>query len=111
MVEKNTDTYVRSLISKNLKRFRALQKISQLDLGLKAGLTHNFINDIENCKKGLSVKTIAKLCVALRIEPHELFLPENMTNNKTQIFLNEINNSIYKAVQEVTSQYLQGNGN
>ena len=65
-----SEKHVRFLVSKNLKRLRSLQNMSQLGLATNAGLTHNFINDIENCKKGMSTKTLAKLCVALQVEPH-----------------------------------------
>ena len=106
MKEKNTENYVRYLVSKNLKRLRLTQNISQMDLGLKAGLTHNFINDVENCKKGVSVRSIAKLCVALNVEAHQFFLPDDMANNKTRLYLNDINDSIIKVVREVTAQYL-----
>jgi transcriptional regulator with XRE-family HTH domain len=100
------ETYVRLLISKNLKRLRALQNTSQLGLALNAGLTHNFINDIENCKKGLSVKTIAKLSVALNVEPHQFFLSDDMSNNKMLAYVNDFNDSLQKVVNDLTERYL-----
>jgi len=106
MKEDINENYVRLLVSKNLKRLRSLQNISQLGLALNAGLTHNFINDIENCKKGVSVKTLAKLSVALNAEPHQFFLPENMSNNKMSIYVNDFNHSLQKIVKELTEQYL-----
>ena len=45
------ENYVNKLISINVKRLRTLQNISQLNLSNATGLTHNFIHDIENCKK------------------------------------------------------------
>jgi len=108
MKEDINESYVRLLVSKNLKRLRSLQNISQLGLALNAGLTHNFINDIENCKKGVSVKTLAKLSVALNAEPHQFFLPENMSNNKMLIYVNDFNDSLQKVVKELTEQYLPG---
>ena len=107
MKEKISERYVRLLVSKNLRRLRSLQNISQLGLALNAGLTHNFINDIENCKKGVSAKTLAKLCVALDVEPHQLFLPENMSNDKMFIYVNDFNSSLQKVVKKLTEQYLQ----
>ena len=100
------ENYVRLLVSKNLKRLRSLENISQLGLALNAGLTHNFINDIENCKKGISVKTLAKLSVALKVEPHQFFLPEDMSNNKMLIYVNDFNDSLQKVVKELTQHYL-----
>ena len=108
MKENINENYVRLLVSKNLKRLRSLQNISQLGLALNAGLTHNFINDIENCKKGISVKTIAKLSIALNAEPYQFFLPEDMSNNKMIIYVNDFNDSLQKVIKELTQQYLPG---
>ncbi|MDR2479590.1 MAG: helix-turn-helix domain-containing protein [Treponema sp.] len=104
--ENISESYVRLLVSKNLKRLRALQNISQLSLAIKAGLTHNFINDIENCKKGISAKTLAKLSSSLKAEPHQFFLPEDMSNDRMLIYVNDFNDSLQKVVKELTEQYL-----
>jgi transcriptional regulator with XRE-family HTH domain len=101
-----SENQVRRLVSRNLKRLRSMQNVSQLGLALNAGLTHNFINDIENCKKGISAKTLAKLCVALNAEPHQFFLPEDMANNKMLIYMNDFNDSIQKVIKELTRQYI-----
>ena len=105
MKEKITEDYVRFLVSKNLKRLRSLQNMSQLSLALKAGLTHNFVNDIENSKKGVSVKTLAKLSAALDVDPHQFFLPDDMVNN-LRVYVNDFNDSLQKLVQDLTEQYL-----
>jgi len=101
-----SESYVRSLVSRNMKRLRSMQSMSQLSLARSAGLTHNFINDIENCKKGISDKTLAKLSVAFDVEPHQLFLPDCMSNDKMQVFLADFNDSLQKVVNELTKQYV-----
>ncbi|MDR2134691.1 MAG: helix-turn-helix domain-containing protein [Treponema sp.] len=105
-VGKITEEHVRLLVSKNLKRLRALQNVSQLSLALDAGLTQNFINDIENCKKGISAKTLAKLSSALDAEPHQFFLPENLGGDQMQIYVRDFNDSLSKMVGELTGHYL-----
>jgi transcriptional regulator with XRE-family HTH domain len=100
------ENYIRNLVSRNLRRIRSLQNFSQLSLALNAGVTHNFINDVENCKKGISVKTLAKLSVALNVEPYQFFLPENMLDDKMQPYVVDFNNSVQKMVKELTEQYL-----
>ena len=106
MKETITESYVRFLVSKNLKRLRSMQNISQLGLALNAGLTHNFINDIENCKKGMSTKTLAKLCTALQAEPYQFYLSEEMQNNKMQIYMSDFNDSLQKVIRELTDRYI-----
>jgi len=101
-----SENYVRLLVSRNLKRLRSMQNMSQLGLAHASGLTHNFINDIENCKKGVSAKTLAKLSVALVVEPHQFFLPENMADSRMQAYVSDFNDSLNKIVRDLTSQYL-----
>lgn len=103
---KITEEYVRLLVSKNLRRLRLTQNLSQLGLAVNAGITHNFINDIENGKKGISGKTLSKLCIALNVEPHQFFLPDTMQNNSMVVYLNDFNDSLLKVVKELTDQYL-----
>jgi len=108
MAKKNevNEKYIHQLISNNIKRLRSLQNISQLSLAQKSDLTHNFINDIENCKKGFSAKTLAKLSAALSVEPYQFFLPESTSNNEILVYVNDFNDSLQKMVNELTQQYL-----
>ena len=99
---------IHMLLSINLKRLRGLQNLSQLELALKAGLTHNFINDIENCKKGISAKTLAKLSAALKVEPHQFYMPDNFPNNDVYVYMSDFTDSVEKALKEVADQYLAG---
>ena len=108
MANKITEQYIYKLISSNIKRLRSIQNMSQLTLALEAGITHNFINDIENCKKGVSTKTLAKLSMALKVEPYQFFLPEDMPNNDMMLYVKDFNDSLHKVVGELTSQYLAG---
>jgi len=108
MAKKNEidEKYVYKLVSGNIKRLRSLQNMSQLDLALSTGLTHNFINDIENCKKGISAKTLAKLSITLNAEPYQFFLPNTMANNEVMSYVKDFNDSLQKVVSELTQQYL-----
>ncbi|MDR2731547.1 MAG: helix-turn-helix transcriptional regulator [Treponema sp.] len=106
MKNKIDETHIHRLISNNLKRLRLLQNISQLGLALKTGLTHNFINDIENCKKGVSARTLAKLSVALNAEPYQFFLPDDMQNSDIIIYVKDFNDSLQKVVADLTEQYI-----
>ena len=105
MTDTIDEKYILQLISSNMKRIRSLQNVSQLSLANTTGLTHNFINDIENCKKGVSVKTLAKLSAALRVEPFQFFLPEDMPNSEIMVYLEDVNVSFQNLVKEMTKKY------
>jgi transcriptional regulator with XRE-family HTH domain len=102
---------VRILLSKNLKRLRHQQKLSQLNLAVHTGLTQNFINDIENSKKWVSPDTIAKLCVALKAEPYHFFIPEPKIENPDKDtlvgYLDNFSETIQTMVEDVKARYLQ----
>jgi len=106
MKKKIDEKYIHQLISGNIKRLRSLQNISQMGLALNTGLTNNFINDIENCKKGISAKSLAKLSVALNVEPYQFFLPEGMSNNEMMLYVKDFNDSLQKVVADLTEQYM-----
>jgi transcriptional regulator with XRE-family HTH domain len=102
---------VRAILSKNLKRLRAKKNLSQLNLAVEAGLTHNFINDIENGKKWISPKTLAALASALDTNPHEFFAPEVMLP-KQEIsaltgYLDSFADDIQRWVDDLKGRYLQ----
>ena len=62
------------LFATNLTRMRKEFGFSQNNLAERTGLTHNFINDLENMKKGCSFKTLDKLSEALGVEPLQFFV-------------------------------------
>lgn len=100
---------IRELFSKNLKTLRAKQKYSQLTLSVRAGLAHNFVNDIENGKKWVSPETIAKLAQVLDVEPGDFFVDNPLDGYEiTRIrgYLDEINDRFAQAVGEIKAGYL-----
>ena len=101
---------IRSLFSKNLRRLRTIANLSQLALAENAGLTHNFINDIENGKKWVSAETIGKLAFALKAEPYQFFLSETKWNDHGaeifSLYLDDFNNSVAKVVRDYRFRYL-----
>ena len=84
--------------------------MSQLGLAENAGLTHNFINDIENGKKWVSAETIGKLAFALKAEPYQFFLSESKWNEQGaeifSLYLDDFTDSVAKVVKEYRCRYL-----
>jgi transcriptional regulator with XRE-family HTH domain len=102
---------IRVLLGKNLRRLRLLQNVSQLTLSGQTGLAHNFINDIENGKKWISSRTLAKLASALKVDAYQLFLPDYRFNDSADdffsVYLDDFSNSIQKMVGELRNRYNQ----
>jgi transcriptional regulator with XRE-family HTH domain len=99
---------VRFLFARNLKRLRELKSVSQITLSGMTGLTHNFINDIENCTKWISAKTIARLSTALEVEPYQFFLPDSLPDDTKLVYLKEFQDSLSMFVKEYPNRYKPG---
>ena len=108
-MEENNVINIRGIFSRNLKRLRGQEKISQLALAEKADLAHNFINDIENSKKWPSDKTIGKLASALKVEPYQFFLSESHWNEQgaeiLSTYLDDLSYSFHKMLTDYRRRY------
>lgn len=62
------------IVSKNMKHFRTIKNISQIELGLRADVSPNYITDIEKCKKDIKISTLEKIAEGLEISPKELLI-------------------------------------
>ena len=63
---------LRSRLSRNLKRIRATQNISQEKLGDLAGLHRTYISQVERTVTNVSLDNIYLLAEALGVDPAEL---------------------------------------
>jgi len=102
---------IRSLFSRNLKRLRNIANLSQIKLASNSGLTHNFINDIENGKKWVSAETIARLSIALKAEPYQFFLSDAKWNSQGaemfSLYLSDFEDSFKKLINEYRDRFLE----
>jgi len=73
---------LRRTFIQNLKYYRKLKGLRQLDLALEIGKSTNYINSIENGKYFPSPETIEKIAEILEIEPIRLFIQENPDSNE-----------------------------
>ena len=94
-----------SLFAANLIRLRTEAGLSQKRLAEVSGLTHNFINDLENMKKGVSFKTMDRLSEALGVEPLQLFIDLDYWNKKADVHYLAILDNLNKNINRTIDYY------
>jgi len=115
---------IRTLFSRNIRIFRDRRNWSQANLAEFAGVSINYIGDIERGKKWPHPDVLFKLTEALGIKVYELFLEENMDvsiDNQVlmQRFLNDVSLSLNKSlslsvrqsIENIQKQYKLGKDN
>ena len=104
-----TEEEIRKIFSRNLKSYRKNLGLSQMDLASKVGIATNFINDIENEKKWISISTLAKICTALDIEPYKLFIEVDFDNSGSNKLINqfctELSNDFVEVLNKLSDKY------
>ena len=104
-----TEEEIRKIFSRNLKSYRKNLGLSQMDLASKVGIATNFINDIENEKKWISISTLAKICTALDIEPYKLFIEVDFdkagSNKLINQFCTELSNDFVEVLNKLSDKY------
>ncbi len=61
------------LVAACIKRERIRKGLTQESLADKAGLNYKFYQRVESGRSNLTLKTISKICTALKIKPDVLF--------------------------------------
>jgi len=72
---------VRELLAKNIKRFRDILGISQIQFAEKVGCSPTLIGKIETMRRFPSANTIDRIAEALKVTPADLF----MENSKSKV--------------------------
>ena len=112
MAKQFSGNEIREIFGRNLKYFRSQKNLSQVALSCKAGLAHNFVNDVENRKKWVSPETISKLVIVLDVEPYQLFMSNPLDHKHTKRihkYLDELSDRFNEAVGEIKSDYFLKN--
>ncbi|MDR1114063.1 MAG: helix-turn-helix domain-containing protein, partial [Candidatus Margulisbacteria bacterium] len=63
------------VFGQNIKRFRLRAEWSQAELAEEAGISLNFLGDVERGKKWASPVTLVKIADVFKIDAYELFKP------------------------------------
>lgn len=65
-------TPIRTILSKNIKKYRGIIDISQEELAYRCGLHRTYISDVERCNRNISIDNIEKIAIALTVSPADL---------------------------------------
>lgn len=68
---------IKSIFTTNIKKYRAMNKMTQMQLAEAADISVGFLCDLESGKKWGTLETMAKLAKALHIKPYQLLMPED----------------------------------
>jgi transcriptional regulator with XRE-family HTH domain len=99
-----TELELRKILSLNIKRYRHTRNLSQVDLAEKLDISVNFLSNIENGNKWISPQTLVKFASALKIEPYELFKPEEALPPDVSTILNKYTDEAVIAVTQALDQ-------
>ena len=96
-----TEQELHEVFSKNIKEFRGNFDWSQVALAKKAGVSINFVNDIESGKKWASPATMIKLANALDVQVYELLRPSGLLPDNLNSIFKKYTEDVYTAVEGI----------
>jgi transcriptional regulator with XRE-family HTH domain len=100
-----TEKELQKIFSDNLKKFRTRLNITQIELAKKAGVSTNFVNDLEAKKKWASPATMVKFANVFGIHVYELLKPpETIPDNMNSIIRN-FADDIHAALERACRTY------
>jgi transcriptional regulator with XRE-family HTH domain len=102
-----TDKELRAIFCKNIKDFRIRNNWSQVALAQKAGVSVNFINDIESGKKWASPVTMVKIADALDVQVYELLRPAGLPPDNLNSIMRKYADNVNEALESVRLAFLK----
>jgi transcriptional regulator with XRE-family HTH domain len=102
-----TEKELREIFSKNIKEFRSNLHWSQVALAQKAGVSVNFINDIELGKKWASPTTMIKFANVFNIQVYELLRPPNLFPDNLNSIIKKYTDDIHTALENTRLSFIE----
>jgi len=102
-----TENELRAIFCKNIKDFRVRNNWSQVVLAQKAGVSVNFINDIEAGKKWASPVTMIKIADALDVYVYELLKPPGLPPDNINSLMRKYADNVNEALEGVRRTFLE----
>lgn len=114
----NKNIPVRSIIAKNVRKYRKLNNLTQEKLAELADISNTYIANIECGKTWISDRTLEKISIALNTDVYMFFVPEpeetckedkyamlentyHRLNKSYDEFMNYCENVFFKEVREI----------
>lgn len=94
-----TEEELQTRVIENIKTIRKQLGLSQEKLADKADISRQMMNDIEGKRRWLTKSTLTKLCNALEVDPHELFVPIPKESLEIQSIYEEITKKVIDNVR------------
>lgn len=66
---------IQRTLADNMRHYRAERQLSQEALALECDVHRTYISGIERCVRNPTVRALAKIAVALEVEPWQLLVP------------------------------------
>jgi transcriptional regulator with XRE-family HTH domain len=105
-----TEEDLRTSLGTNLKRYRNVRKITQMEFAEQIDISIPFLSDIENGKKWVSPKTLVKMADSLGIEAYELLKPVKILPDNAGDIIEKYTADIYstfgKVLESLCSDYI-----
>ena len=102
-----TERELRAIFCKNIKDFRIRNNWSQVALSQKAGVSVNFINDIESGKKWASPSTMIKIADALEVYVYELLKPPHLPPDNLNSLMRKYADNVNEALKSIRLAFLE----
>jgi transcriptional regulator with XRE-family HTH domain len=64
---------LRKIFSKNMRKYRIEQNLSQEELANKAGLHRTYIGSVERAERNITINAMEKICIALELPITDFF--------------------------------------
>lgn len=79
------DTYSKKLVGKRLKDFRILHGYTQNQFAEKLDISVNFLSEIENGHKGVSMDMLANLCETLNLSADYILFGKDLSFTESSL--------------------------
>ncbi|MDR2716964.1 MAG: helix-turn-helix domain-containing protein [Treponema sp.] len=102
-----TEKELHEIFSRNLRKYRHNLDLTQIALAKKAGVSTNFVNDIEAEKKWASLTTMVKIANVFNVHVYELLKPSNLFPDNLNGILKKYTEDVHTAISTINHTLLE----